>query len=440
MSRIWIRGLLLEAVLFGVAGLAAFAAPSNVTFNKDVLPVLQKNCQVCHRPGEIGPMSFLSYESTRPWAKSIKSAVLNKKMPPWFADPQYGHFMDDRRLSDADLQTLVAWVDAGAPEGDPKDKPAPMVFRDGWNIQPDVVFQMPQPYHVPARGEIQYTYIVIPTNFTKDTWVTAGEIRPGNRSVLHHVVANIRPPGSLWMKDAQPGVPYVFGKRKSFADSEGPGREHSFMVGYVPGMQPQRFDVDQSAMLIPAGSDIVFELHYTTNGTATDDQTKVGLTLAKEPPLKQFVSIGAQADEFTIAPGDADAPGHAQITFNQPVELTHIQPHMHLRGKDMKFNLIFPTGESQTVLNVPHYDFNWQIVYYFDKPMPLPKGTKLDVTGHWDNSANNKYNPDPTATVRWGEQSWEEMFGGPMAVIVDRNIDPKSIMAMPAKTVAKAAE
>jgi len=435
MSRLWIGGL--------VMGAAAFAAPpgsTSVTFNKDALPVLQRNCQVCHRPGEIGPMSFLSYESTRPWAKAIKAAVLNKKMPPWFADPQYGHFMDDRRLSDTDLHTLIAWVDGGALEGDPKDKPAPAEFRDGWNIQPDVVFQMPEPYHVPASGTIEYTYFVVPTGFTQDTWVTAGEIRPGNRSVLHHVVANIRPPGSLWMKDAKPGAPYVFGKRKSFSDSEGPGREHSFMVGYVPGMQPQRFDVDHSAMRIPAGSDIVFELHYTTNGTATDDQTKVGLTLAKEPPLKQFVSIGAQADDFVIAPGDAAAPGHAQITFTQPVELAHIQPHMHLRGKDMTFKLFYPTGESETVLNVPHYDFNWQIVYYFEKPMPLPKGTKLDVTGHWDNSANNRYNPDPTASVRWGEQSWEEMFGGPMAVIVDRGIDPKTIMAPPVKTVAKATE
>ena len=205
------------------------------------------------------------------------------------------------------------------------------------------------------------------------------------------------------------------------------------MVGYVPGMQPQRFDIDHSAMLIPAGSDIVFELHYTTNGTATDDQTKVGLTLAKEAPLKQFVSLGAQADEFVIAPGDSAAPGHAVVTFDHPVELAHIQPHMHLRGKDMMFRVIYPTGESETVLNVPRYDFNWQIVYYFEKPLSLPKGTKLDITGHWDNSAANPYNPDPNATVRWGEQSWEEMFGGPLAVVVDRGIDPKTIVARPTK-------
>jgi len=167
---------------------------------------------------------------------------------------------------------------------------------------------------------------------------------------------------------------------------------------------------------------------------------KVGLTLAKEPPLKQFVSIGAQADDFVIAPGDPNAPGHAALTFNQPVELAHIQPHMHLRGKDLNYKLLYPTGESETVLSVPHYDFNWQIVYYFDKPLPLPKGTKLDITGHWDNSANNRYNPDPTATVRWGEQSWEEMFGGPMAVIIDRGIDPKSIVARPVNPVATTVE
>jgi mono/diheme cytochrome c family protein len=189
---------------FAVTATAALSAVvSEVTFNKDVLPILQKNCQSCHRPGEIGPMSLLDYQSARPWAKAIKSAVATRKMPPWFADPKYGHFSNDRRLTEAQINTLVAWVDAGAPEGDAKDKPAPLKWQDGWNIRPDVVLQMARPFTVPAKGTLQYAYIVIPTGFTKDTWVTAGEIRPGARSVVHHMSAIVRPRGAAWLKDSR---------------------------------------------------------------------------------------------------------------------------------------------------------------------------------------------------------------------------------------------
>ncbi len=177
---------LVVALVITTAALAADTPKNGVTFNKDVLPILQKNCQVCHRPGEVGPMPFLTYEGTRPWAKAMKEAVLTKKMPPWFADPKYGHYANDRRLADPDIKTLVAWVDAGAPEGDAKDKPAPVQWNDGWNIKPDVVFEVAKPYTVPASGTVDYTYFVIPTGFTKDTWVIDGEVRPGNRSVVHH--------------------------------------------------------------------------------------------------------------------------------------------------------------------------------------------------------------------------------------------------------------
>jgi hypothetical protein len=423
--RYWLLGLLMAAAAF-----AADAAPQNITFNKDVLPILQKNCQTCHRPGEIGPMPLLTYADTRPWAKSVKAAVLARKMPPWFADPKYGHFMNDRSLSEKDIHTIVSWVDAGAPEGDAQDKPAPIQWREGWNIQPDVVFQMPDPYPVAVTGTLQYIYIVIPTGFTKDTWVTAAEVRPSARSVVHHMIAVVRPPGSQWMKDAKPFVPYIPTQEAETAGQPDPNDPQShpvdvsyeFLGGYSPGMGAQRFDIDHSAKLIPAGSDIVLQVHYTTNGkTAEKDQTKIGLTLAKEPPLKRFFSAVAASPNWTIPPRDPNYEGHAKLTFGEPVEFVFLQPHMHVRGKDMTIRLVYPTGESQTLLSVPHYDFSWQIVYYLDKPLQLPKGTHVEVTAHWDNSANNPSNPDPNATVKWGNQSWDEMLSVAMGVIVDRD-------------------
>lgn len=423
--RCCIFGLLTAAAVFGAEG-----TPANVTFNKDVLPILQKHCQTCHRPGEIGPMPLLTYENARPWAKSIRTNVLTRKMPPWFADPKYGHFSNDRTLSERDIHTVVSWVDEGAPQGDPKDKPAPMQWKEGWNIQPDVVFQMPDPYPVPATGTLEYIYIVIPTGFVKDTWVTAAEVRPSARSVVHHIIAVVRPPGSQWMKDAKPFVPYIPTHEAEVAGQPDPNDPQShpvdisyeFLAGYSPGMQPERFDIDHSAKLIPAGSDIVLQVHYQTNGkTPEKDQTKVGLTLAKEPPLKRFYSAVVASPNWTIPPGEPNYEGHAKLTFGEPVEFVFLQPHMHLRGKDMLVRLVYPTGESQTILSVPHYDFSWQIVYYLAKPMQLPKGTRVEVTAHWDNSANNPYNPDPKATVKWGNQSSDEMLTLAMGVIVDRD-------------------
>lgn len=418
--RCGIAGLLMTAT-----GLAAGAASSSISFNHDVLPILQKNCQVCHRPGEIGPMPLLTYENARPWAKAIKASVLSRQMPPWLADPQYGHFSNDRRLSDDNIHKLAAWVDAGAPEGDARDKPAPVQWTEGWNIRPDLVLQMPDPYPIPPSGTLKYIYIVIPTGFSRDTWVTAAEIRPSARSVVHHIIAVVRPPGSLWMKDAKPFVPYIptsEAERASDPQSDPVNISYELLAGYSPGMQPQRFDMDHSAKLIPAGSDIVLQVHYTPNGKRTyEDQTRVGLELAKQIPQKRFMSAVAASNNWYIAPGDPNAEGHAKLTFGEPVELVFMQPHMHLRGKDMTIRLIYPTGESETVLSVPHYDFSWQIIYYLDKPRQLPKGTRVEVTAHWDNSGNNPSNPDPAASVTWGNQSTDEMLSFAMGVIIDRD-------------------
>lgn len=371
-------------------------------------------------------MSLLTFENTRPWAKAMKASVISRKMPPWFADPAFGHFANDRTLSDHDIATIVAWADASAPEGNSKDAPAPVHFPDGWNIQPDLILQMPDPIPVPATGTLDYIYVVIPTGFLRDTWVSAAEVRPGNRSVVHHITAVIRPPGSPWMKDAKPFVPYVppSSARDGQPDVDDPQASSfnvEFLAGYSPGMQPQRFDVDNAAKLIPAGSDIVLQLHYQPNGkAASTDQTRVGLTLAKEAPRKRMMSATASGWQWTIAPGDANAEGHARLTFGEPVELVSLQPHMHLRGKDMTVRLIYPDGKTVTLLSVPRYDFNWQIIYDLEKPLPLPQGTRVEVTAHWDNSANNPKNPDASKTVRWGNQSTDEMLSLPMGVIIDR--------------------
>lgn len=416
------------------AGGIALAADSTPTFNQDVLPILQKNCQVCHRSGEIGPMPFLTYEGTRPWAKAIKTAVVSRKMPPWFADPRYGHFANEKHLTESEIATLSAWADNGAPEGDAKGKPAPVTFREGWNIRPDLVFQLPKPLKIPAKGTVEYTYVAVSEPFKEDTWIAAGEIRPTDRAHVHHVIAMVRPKGSKWMTQAQLGAePWAPGPTRQQDMLRANNGDQSvltteFFVGYVPGMEAQRFDIDESAKLIPAGADIVFEIHYTTNGVASEDQTKVGLELAKAPPKRLFMSIGAAQPGLLINPGDPNAEAKATLKFGQQVDLVYMQPHMHLRGKDMRIEAQYPTGERETLLNVPRYDFNWQIVYYQKTPLRLPKGTELHLTAHWDNSPNNKWNPDPTATVRWGDQSWQEMLSAPMAVIVDRTVDPKTVV------------
>jgi mono/diheme cytochrome c family protein len=416
------------------------------TFYKEVLPIFQQRCQICHRAGEIGTMPLVDYEGARPWAKAIKAAVTARKMPPWFADPQFGHFRDERRLSDAEIRTIVEWVDAGAPEGDIKDKPAPLPWPEGWNIRADEVFQMPTPYVVPAKDATNYVYVVIPTGFKRDTWVTAAEIRPGARSVVHHALAVVRPPGSTWMKDAKPFVPYLPPMQThdgaapdASGDANGEaapnandpladpaGTMYELLTAYAPGAGAQRFDTDHSAKLIPAGSDIVLQLHYTANGkTEVPDQTRVAIEIVKEAPPKRFMSAVLNAWKWEIPPGDPNYEGHGRLTFGEPVELVFIQPHMHYRGKDMTIRVIYPSGgaeagKTETLLSISRYDFNWQVIYYLRDPLQLPAGTKVEVTAHWDNSANNPWNPDPTKTVRWGNQSWDEMLSVPMGVIIDR--------------------
>lgn len=427
--------------LAGMAGLVATPLNGEVTFNKDVLPLLQKNCQNCHRPGEVAPMSFLTYEGTRPWAKAMKTAVLTRKMPPWFADPQYGHFANEKRLTDGEINTIVAWADHGAPEGDPQDRPAPVDFTPGWTIKPDVIVGMPRSFPIPAKGVLELTHFIVPSGFTKDTWISSIEIRPSDPSVVHHVVLQFLP----HKDDVKYGEPIWTDKpRDEFGDQinkiKKADRKGFAGVGtnlealYLPGGGgASDYRVFGAAKLVPAGTDIYIGMHYTPNGKATVDQTQIGFTLAKEEPKRRYVSMMAMPpqdeESFRIPAGNPNWETGVELVFNQAADLVWFSPHMHGRGKDMTFRLKYPSGESEVVLSVPHFQYMWQFGYEVATPIHVPKGTRMEVVSHFDNSANNPLNPNPNKDVWWGEQTFEEMMGGFFAVVVDRDVDPRRVLS-----------
>ena len=409
-------------LILGISALAA-ASSATPTFDKDVLPILQKNCQGCHRPGEIAPMSLISYQDSRPWAKAIKAAVLTKKMPPWFAD--YGHFANDPTLSEADVKTLSAWADNGAPEGNAKDAPPPLRFQDGWNIKPDMIVEMPKEFHVAASGTVNYQDFLVKVNFPEDMWVVAAEMRPGNSKVVHHGRVIVRPPGSKFMANAIPGEAV----ETTSAAAGNPAEGTDLLGKYNPGLGAQHFDVEDSAKFIPKGSDLVFNLHYTAVGTPQTDRSKVGLVFVKHPPKNRYwMSPGTPAAfNLAIPAGDSNAEVVSEVTVAiDDAKLVYIQPHMHLRGKDYELRLIYPTGEMQTVFK-GQWNFDWQVGYQLEKPIVMPKGTRILAIAHFDNSPNNKYNPDPTKPVWWGDQNWDEMQSGFLGLIFDAHTDGSKV-------------
>ncbi|MGA7412445.1 MAG: thiol-disulfide isomerase [Bryobacteraceae bacterium] len=387
------------------------------TYNRDVAPILQNNCEGCHRAGEAAPMSLTSYKEVRPFAAAIKEAVTLRKMPPWFADPHYGKFSNDRSLSQHDIDTLVAWAKNGAPEGDAKDLPKPKEFVEGWNIgKPDLILEMPAAFTVPATGTVDYQYILIPGHFEKDTWVQMAEVRPDSRAVVHHIIAFVREPGSKWLASIKPGVPYVPTKEESdMSDAQ-------FLVGFAPGTPPAVLP-EGRAKLIPAGSDIIFQVHYTTNGKPATDKSRIGLMLAKAPVTERVLTLAATNDDFAIPPGHANYEVESEFEFGAEAKIVDLFPHMHLRGKDFKFTAVYPTGEAEELLSVPNYSFSWQLDYHPVTDITAPKGTKLKCVAHFDNSANNPYNPDPSKEVKWGDQSWDEMMIGFFNVAFPKDMD-----------------
>jgi len=386
-------------------------------------------------------MSFITYKEVRPWAAAIREATASRKMPPWHADPAHGKFSNDRRLTSSEIDLLGTWAKTGAKEGDPKDAPAPVEFTEGWTIgKPDVVFDLGVDYEVPARGTVEYTYFAVPTGFTEDKWIEKIEVRPGARSVVHHVVLFSRGSQSKSFKDAKPGVPFVppptarpdkrpvdNGEGFFFALAKAGSDEGTEIIStYAPGGTAYLTRPGQ-ARLLRAGSDLVFQMHYTANGKAAKDRTQVGIIFAKEPPKERVVNTFVVNNRFRIPPGDPDFLVNARVTLDADVKVQSFFPHMHLRGKAMEYKAVYPTGETQTLLNVPGYDFNWQTTYQLEEPILLPKGTRLEVSARYDNSPNNPANPDPKAEVYWGDQSWEEMLAGFVDFVIPRTMDPGDI-------------
>jgi hypothetical protein len=436
------KPLALVGILVGLAMAAPMRATTEessggVTFNKDVLPILQKNCQSCHRPGEIAPMSFLTYKDTRPWARAMKTAVVSRQMPPWFADPAYGHFANDKRLSDSAINTIAAWADAGAPEGDEKDKPAPVVFHEGWSLKPDMIIEMPKDVPLPAAGTINYKSILVKANFTEDMWVVAADLRPGNAQAVHHMRAIVRPPGSDWMKDAVPGVAYEAGDVEIGRQGEGT----DLLGKFNPGLGAQDFSMFDSAKFVPKGSDIVFSMHYTAIGKETTDRSKLGLVFAKQSPrLRYFTHDGPTAGNLAIPAGDSRAEVVSEMTATADTQLVYLQPHMHLRGTDYEVRLIFPSGKSETIFKAK-WDFNWQLGFDLEKPIAIPRGTRIVGIAHFDNSAANKFNPDPTKLVVWGPQNWEEMQNCFMSFLVDPTLkNPRTLFRPSGPSLLKRGE
>jgi hypothetical protein len=330
-------------------------------------------------------------------------------------------------LSQTDINTLAAWADAGAPEGDAKDRPAAVRWMEGWNIpKPDLVVEMPTDVTVTAKGTVEYTYMIVPTGFTEDRWVQEMEVRPGNRAVVHHANVYIRRAGSPWLRKYPVGVAFVPDEQK-FSSSAGAPLLDENVGGYTPGKQTVVLNSSQ-AKLIPAGSDIVFQMHYTANGSAGTDRSKVGFVFAKNAPERRVARIYAANNTFAIPPGAGDYRVEASTTLAADTELVSLKPHMHLRGKWMEFRAVYPSGEKEILLRVPQYSFNWQLEFVLVRPKLLPKGTRLEVTAGFDNSPNNKFNPDPGKEVRWGDQSWEEMMIGYFEIGFNPKLDLPDMM------------
>jgi mono/diheme cytochrome c family protein len=412
------------------------------TFNKDIAPIFYANCTSCHRAGEIGPMSLVTYKDVRPWVRSIGTKVADGSMPPWHADPAHGSFVNERRLTEAQKATIASWVRAGAPEGNPADLPPPPTFSEGWNIgQPDVILSMQEDYPIPAAGTVAYQYLEVPANFSEDRWITSWEMRPGNRAAVHHVIVYTKPPqpaapppppaagaapappaqrptpifslaDGMEIPDGQTGgrpLPPEQRAPASAADRPRPRQLGPSIGGYVPGNSIRRYP-EGTAMLLPAGFSLVFQMHYTPTGTATTDRTRIGLKFASSRPTVQLRSSSLVNGALRIPAGAGDHRVDAEMTVNGEVLLYSLLPHTHVRGKAWKFDVVYPDGRREVVLSVPKYDFDWQHEYVFREPLRLTPGTKILASAWYDNSRANKSNPDPTKEVTWGDQTWEEMM------------------------------
>jgi len=412
----------------------ATASAGMPTFYRDVLPILQERCQICHRASGIAPMRLETYEQARPYAAAIAAAAQNKSMPPWFANPHIGRFSNDPSLSAVQIAALVAWASAGAPAGDVHDAPVPAHWAESWSIpQPDLVVKMPKGVALPESGDVEYTYEIVPTGFKEDRWVQAVEVLPALRANVHHAVVYVRPPDSQWMRHAPVGVPFTASTLNDPKDRRGAHwTDSDVLLVYAPGSSPDNWP-NGLAKFIPAGSDLVFQMHYTTNGHAGSDQSSVGFIFAKQAPAQRVLTLQLTNDHFVIPPGAPDYRVEARGTLPNDATLLSFFPHMHLRGKRFQYNIIHgekkagaePEREIEPLLDV-HYHFHWQMSYRLAEPRLLRAGTELQAVAWYDNSRDNPHNPDPEAAVRWGEQTYDEMMVGFFDVAVAANLDKRS--------------
>jgi hypothetical protein len=426
-SRVAIVVLLAALAADGHRVTFAFTAP---TFYRDVLPLLQDHCQSCHRPGQIGPMSLETYAQVRPWARAIRERVTQRSMPPWFVHQGSSGtvFQNDPTLSDEQIRVIAEWADSGALAGSPAAAPPPKRWTEGWTIdQPDAVFTMPK-VTLPAKGDIDYTYAIVHTHFTADRWIQMAEIRPENRDVVHHAVVYIREPSSSWLKGAPIGTVFTSRTLSSEEDRrDAAWTDSDLLLVYAPGSLPDRWPAGM-AKFIKAGSDLVFQMHYTSRGAPTQDQTSIGLVFSKAAPLQRVLSLQLTNDHFLIPPGVPDYRASVHGTMPGNALLLSLFPHLHARGKRFTYAVTLPGEKPRTLLDVD-WDFHWQMSYLLAKPLLLPAGTTLTATAEWDNSRNNPNNPDPDEAVKWGEQTWEEMMVGFFDVAVDAALDKKAFFA-----------
>jgi len=396
----------LEAAETTVAGcvigrIARGEPHGDVTYSNQIARLFQRRCIECHREGEVAPFPMTNYEEVVGWADTIQEVVDEGRMPPWFASPEHGKFANDARLSDDEKQLVRDWLSGGCPEGEPSQLPEPRQFTLGWQIpEPDqVVHIQDEPVAVQAEGVVKYQYFQVDPGFTEDKWIQAAEARPDNRSVVHHIVAFFVPPG----EKARGG--------------------RGAMIGYAPGMPPNKFPPG-AALFVPAGSKVVFQMHYTPSGKEQKDRSYIGLKFADPAQVKYRMGGGMVPNNFfEIPPGADNHEVRSTHHFTNDARLLTLTPHMHLRGKSFRYEAEYPDGTREILLDIPRYDFNWQLRYTLAEPKLLPKGTRLVCTAHFDNSEKNLANPDPTKPVRWGDQTWEEMMIGYYSTLPMETVD-----------------
>lgn len=359
-----------------------------VTYAKHVSRILHKRCADCHRPGTAAPFSLLTFDDANEWSDMIVETVIDRRMPPWDVDPRHGDFRNDLRMPQKEIDTLTAWIDNGKPLGNKADLPETPVYESDWMIgEPDVIFDMPREYAVQAAGTVEYQYFITKTDFDRDVWVKASEARPGNWSVVHHIIGFVR---------------------------TGPNQQIGrlpIVAGFAPGEEPTSYP-DGIGFRLPKGAEIVWQVHYTPTGKTEKDRSQIGFILCDEQPERDVQTVGMIKADFVIPPGAENHRAFISQKFSKDSELLSLMPHMHLRGSKFRYTAVYPSGKREILLNVPNYDFNWQHRYLLRTPKFIPKGTTIECVGYFDNSEENPGNPDPTATVYWGDQTWEEMMIG----------------------------